>query len=97
MEHAVDEQPVELALQRRSIIGGLPAGRLYGDHDVAQQALWNRPGAACAVAVEWKTQHVGSRVLAAIFQVEPRMLPSPTSVSDKAACPSPAATSSASP
>ena len=37
VEEAVDQQAVDLALQRRVVLGGLPARGVDRDHDVAEQ------------------------------------------------------------
>src|SRR5262249_28696774 len=67
MQHAVDQQPIELARERRRPLPGLPTRRVHRDDDVTQQPL----GCAALPFDLRERQHVGGPVRAAPLPVQP--------------------------
>jgi hypothetical protein len=66
MQHAVDQQPIQLRPQRRGPLGRLAARAVERDDDVAQQAARRPPGALGL----GERQDVGRPVLAAPVPVQ---------------------------
>ncbi len=67
MEETVDEQTVELALQRRIVLRRLPARGLDRDDDVPEQTL---PFGRFDLVLEREAEHVRRGIAAAILTVE---------------------------